>query len=127
MVNVEKENFDMEIVSYLVTQRSSPKAALRDDTKNRCVGAKHREDAWHTMATCRRVPHRYWQVFRVALLRLKNSLVCVDKFHRSYKTITKFTRAERAHDGRRFYFRTRFAWNVKQLREKLLKLGAVTI
>ena len=31
-------NFDMEIVSYLVTQRSSPKAALRDETKNRFVG-----------------------------------------------------------------------------------------
>lgn len=38
MVNVEMVNFDMEIVSYLVTQRSSPKAALRDETKNRFVG-----------------------------------------------------------------------------------------
>lgn len=40
MVNVEMVNLNMETVSYLVvTQRSTPKAALLDEIKNWCVGA----------------------------------------------------------------------------------------
>ena len=40
-------NFDMEIVSYLVTQRSSPKAALRDEAKIRCRGHNIKRLAHH--------------------------------------------------------------------------------